>query len=187
MYKLCKTEQAAKRQRQLENGLLNAMLHTRYEDISISELCDDLQIPRKSFYRYFSSKDGALFALIDHTIMDFQSTADDTSFRGSNALGDLEQYFIFWDNHRDFLKALQRSQLSGLLVERSTNIAMQERMMPRYLLALEPSAQRMALCFAVCGLYSMVLAWQEGGFRESALEMSQLATSLLTRPLVPGF
>ena len=72
MYKLCKTEQSAARQRQLEQGLLQAMQTQRYEDISISDLCDRMGIPRKSFYRYFSGKEGALAALIDHTLMEFE-------------------------------------------------------------------------------------------------------------------
>ena len=42
MYKLCKTEQSAARQRELEEGLLKAMQNTRYEDISVSDLCDQL-------------------------------------------------------------------------------------------------------------------------------------------------
>ena len=74
MYKLCKTEQSAARQRQLEQGLLQIMQTQQYEDISISDLCDRLGIPRKSFYRYFSSKDGALMALIDHTLMEFEQS-----------------------------------------------------------------------------------------------------------------
>ena len=73
MYKLCKTEQSAQRQRELERGLLNAMSTHQYEEISVSDLCDQMEIPRKSFYRYFSSKDGALHALIDHTLLEFES------------------------------------------------------------------------------------------------------------------
>ena len=72
MYKLCKTERSANRQRQLEEGLLTAMETTRYDDISVSDLCEQMDIPRKSFYRYFDSKDGALQALIDHTLMEFE-------------------------------------------------------------------------------------------------------------------
>ena len=49
MYKLCKTEQSALRQRELEEGLLRAMLREPYESISVSELCDALGVPRKSF------------------------------------------------------------------------------------------------------------------------------------------
>ena len=75
MYKLCKTEQSAQRQRELEQGLLAIMNSTRYEDITVSDMCQKLNIPRKSFYRYFSSKDGALHALIDHTLMEFEFAA----------------------------------------------------------------------------------------------------------------
>ena len=70
MYKLCKTEQSAQRQRQLEEGLLELMRLRPYDEISVVDLCEYLQIPRKSFYRYFSNKDGALFALLDHTLME---------------------------------------------------------------------------------------------------------------------
>ena len=36
MYKLCKTEQSAHRQRQLEQGLLRMMLKCQFEEISVS-------------------------------------------------------------------------------------------------------------------------------------------------------
>ena len=71
MYKRCVTEQSAKRQRELEQGLLEVMAVRRFEDISITDLCLSLDIPRKAFCRYFSSREGALCALIDHTLMDF--------------------------------------------------------------------------------------------------------------------
>lgn len=73
MYKLCKTEQSSSRQRELEAGLLAAMASHQYEEISVSDLCDHLGVPRKSFYRYFSSKDGALQALLDHTLMEYET------------------------------------------------------------------------------------------------------------------
>ena len=73
MYKMCKSEQSAQRQRELEQGLLKAMGTCHYDEISVSDLCDQMGIPRKSFYRYFSGKDGALHALIDHTLMELES------------------------------------------------------------------------------------------------------------------
>ena len=51
MYKICQTEQSSKRQRSIEKGLLELMLKKQYEDISISDLCSHLQIPRQTFYR----------------------------------------------------------------------------------------------------------------------------------------
>lgn len=185
MYKLCKTEQSAARQRQLEQGLLQAMLTQRYEDISVSDLCDQLGIPRKSFYRYFTGKDGALVALLDHTLMEFEQSAAAEAKKKGSAIGDLERYFEFWYQHRQLLDALERSRLSGMLVERATAHAQNEGLMPKYLLTLEPAVQSMALTFAVCGLLSVVTQWHHGGFRESPEEMAKVAAMMLVKPLIP--
>lgn len=186
MYKLCKTEQSAARQRQLEQGLLQAMQTQQYEDISISDLCDRLGVPRKSFYRYFSSKDGALAALLDHTLMEFeQSSQASSKVKPGTAAGDLERYFCFWHERKELLDALERSRLSGMLVERSTSHAIHERLMPRYLKRMSKEVQSMALTFCVCGLLSMVIQWHHGGYRESPADMAQIATMMLTRPLIP--
>lgn len=180
MYKLCKSEQSAARQKWLEQGLLQAMGEKPYEEISISDLCDQMGIPRKSFYRYFSNKDGALFALLDHTLMEFTQT--DSSNR---ALGDLERFFAFWYENRLLLDALIRNRLSGLLVERATAHAFRERMMPAYLLKQDEKSQQMALTFAICGLLSMVMQWHQDGYGDTPAHMAKLAAMMLTKPLVP--
>lgn len=186
MYKLCKTEQSAARQRQLEQGLLQAMRTQQYDEISISDLCDRLGIPRKSFYRYFSSKDGALAALLDHTLMEFeQSSVWGGKSAGGTAIGDLERYFVYWYERRDLLDALERSRLSGMLVERSTSHALHERLMPRYLKRMPAEIQSLALTFAVCGLLAMVIQWHHTGYKQTPAMMAKVATMMLTRPLVP--
>ena len=120
MYKLCKSEQSAARQRQLELGLLEMMGQKRYDDITVSELCDFLQIPRKSFYRYFSSKDGALHALIDHTMMNYEGfNAVYTPGDRRTPERELQQFFLFWVEHKPLLDALAKSGMSGILVERA--------------------------------------------------------------------
>lgn len=185
MYKLCKTEQSAARQRQLEQGLLQAMYTQQYEDISISDLCDRLGVPRKSFYRYFSNKDGALFALLDHTLMEFIQSPSNPIANKTGAIHDLERFFVFWHERRRLLTALQRSRLSGLLLERATYYAQHERLMPSYLLYVDENIQQRAMTFAVCGLLSMVLAWHTDHYRETPEEMAKIATEMLTQPLVP--
>ena len=57
VYKICHTEESSRRQRELELVLLEAMLRQPYERITLTELCQKAQIPRKTFYRYFPTKD----------------------------------------------------------------------------------------------------------------------------------
>ena len=185
VYKLCKTEQSAKRQRELEQGLLTAMLTHQYEEISVSDLCDQMNIPRKSFYRYFSSKDGALFALLDHTLMEFYDTGSIEGLRGGTPVGDLERLFSFWKSHNKLIDALLRSNLSGILVERAVSLAKQEKLMPGYVKAWEDTLQDVAMSFAVCGLMSMVLQWHNEGYKIPTEKMAQAAVTMLSRPLIP--
>ncbi|MBQ8769340.1 MAG: TetR/AcrR family transcriptional regulator [Oscillospiraceae bacterium] len=184
MYKICQTEQSYKRQRELEKGLLQMMLSKNYEEISISDLCEFMQIPRKSFYRYFSSKDGALYALIDHTLADFfQMPVPDKKSRGS-AIGDLDLYFAFWYENKTFLDALQDSSLSGILVERATNFSLKEGLLPRKFKGFRPEIQSLVMAFSICGLMSMVLQWHRQGFQISPADMTNLAINMLTTPLL---
>jgi len=182
MYKLCKTAQSAARQRQLEQGLLEAMLEKSYEDITISQLCDRMQISRKAFYRYFTSKDGALFALLDHTMLQFYM--DGFRGAGGSALGDLKQFFLFWYAHRDLLEALERNHLSGMMFERAVILAQQEKLMPRQMLSWSEDLQGVAMSFAVSGLMSMAFQWHRQQYRISPEEITRVAVSMLTKPLV---
>lgn len=185
MYKMCKTEQSAKRQRDLEEGLLQAMGSCHYEQISVSDLCDQCGIPRKAFYRYFSGKDGALYALIDHTLLQyegFQMAEAGAEVRSYQS--DLERFFRFWLHQKPLLDALKRSNISGVLVTRSIEHALSDVGMPiRFLPQQDRAARRHAIMFGVCGLMSMVLDWHESGYDLSPREMSVIAAKLMTEPL----
>lgn len=185
MYKFCKTEQSFQRQRELEQGLLAMMTHQRFEEISVSDLCDRMGIPRKSFYRYFSSKDGALQALLDHTLMEFYDTGTLEGLRGGTPIGDLERFFLFWKNHKRLLDAILRSNLGGMLVERAVSLAKREELMPGYVREWEDMMKDVALSFVVCGLMSMVLQWHAEGYRIPTEQMAKAAVSMLSRPLIP--
>ena len=187
MYKLCKTEQSAARQKALEEGLLKFMLQRHFEEISVSDLCDSMQIPRKSFYRYFSSKDGALHALIDHTLMGFESfTLPYRRNKNRTLLGELEVFFQFWVQHKPLLDALARSSMSGVLIERAITHALSETVMPKRFLPRDTmDMQKQITMFGVCGLMSMVLTWHHGGYDRSSQEMARVATRLLSQPLFP--
>ena len=185
MYKMCKTEQSAQRQRELERGLMTVMLTRHYEEIAVSDLCDQMDIPRKSFYRYFSSKDGALHALIDHTLLEFEGYAlPDRINEKRTSQRDLERFFKFWQEHRALLDALQRSGMTGILIQRCLHHALEGDGIPsRFLPHSEKITREYATLFGICGLMSLVTQWHQGGFVQSPWQMAQITAKLLTQPL----
>jgi len=182
MYKNCVTEQSARRQRQFEAGLLTALATRNYEDITISDLCDSLGVPRKSFYRYFSGKEGILYALIDHTLTDYSGEVFADEEKATKDT--LERFFAFWLGHRLLLDALERNNLIGILVQRSIARAMGEEIMSDQLLRLRPTLSRdYIIIFMVSGLMTLVVQWHKQGYCDSPRQMAELAANLLTKPL----
>ena len=186
MYKMCKTEQSAARQRELEQGLLHAMATRHYEEISVSDLCEQIGIPRKSFYRYFSGKDGALHALIDHTLLDYETfNIPVRPGEKHSYYSDLERFFCFWLQQKPLLDVLERSNLSGERVLRCIRHALDDAMRPSRLLQQEELfARQQATSFSTCGLMSMVLDWHHSGYEKTPRQMANIAVQLLTKPLI---
>jgi len=183
MYKRCVTEQSAKRQRELENGLMAAMLAHPYEEITVSDLCDSMNIPRKSFYRYFSSKEGALYALIDHTMTDFAGEFFSIEF--SDTLNTLERLFSFWKGQSKLLDVLAVNNLSGLLYHRGVIRATEDNLVAKQLFRHRESyAKEYVTTFLISGLISMIIQWHSKGFKESPRQLANIAAHMLTMNII---
>ena len=184
MYKLCKTEQSLRRQMKLENGLLQIMLRQPYEEISISELCTQLDVPRKTFYRYFSSKEGCLQALIDHRLMGYSRQGEENQHFLINGFSlDLKWFFTFWQTQADLLCALSRNRLGGILVERAIFHSQEARIFSDGMHDAE--YVKHITSFVVCGIMSIVLQWYQDGFCQSPAEMAKMTREMLLNPLIP--
>ena len=186
MYKLCKSEQSATRQRELEQQLLAMMNMFRYEEITVSDFCIHAGIPRKAFYRYFSSKEGALHALIDHTLVQLEGFSaamqpDQEIIR----LNELAWFFRFWQDQKVLLDALERNGLGKVLVERTIEHAMENVVISnRYGSKDMANAREFGLTFAVSGFMTMVLKWHRTGYSLRPEQMAELTLELLTNPLI---
>ncbi len=185
MYKQCRTEQSAARQRILEQGLLEAMSQRHYDTISVSDLCAQMGIPRKSFYRYFSSKEGALHALLDHALLDFESTSvAGFSMEEGVVYQNMVRMFQYWRSQEKLLNALAKSGLSGMLAQRAIEHTVSEiGPMTSGLSGDERLYHVHAASFVACGLFSMVVQWHHSGYPQSPEQMARIAVRLVSRPL----
>ena len=182
MYKVCKTEESAMRQQMLEEHLLNALLAKPYEKITISALCQEAGIPRKAFYRYFSTLHDALLALIDHRLAGCTTQMlegwDGTDRISADAL---ECYFDYWKRQKPLLDALSANHLWPLLIERATVFLNRHHTAED-----QPAPGEFALdlpeYFASCGLIFTVLRWYVHGYPGSSRNMAERVAKLLTEP-----
>ena len=179
MYKYCTTEESAQRQRQLEQCLLALMLTENYPSITISQICDRAGISRKSFYRYFTSKEGCLYALLDHAIFDGAAFYLPDRPVSVSTHQIYKRFFIYWKDNAPLLDALARHSMGQLLTERMLNHTVQEEQEYRYLFGslAQESAERSI--FYICGIVGLILTWHKNGFSRSASQMADILSDMI--------
>lgn len=179
MYKQCATEESAQRQRQLEQCLQELMCFTDYQQITISDICDRAGISRKSFYRYFSSKEGCLHALIDHAIFDGASFYLPDHKDSSSARLIYERFFRFWKEQDSLLDALAHNGLSVQLAERMILYITQDESAFIGFVKEHVDYPREHSLFLIGGIMTLVLDWHQSGYQKSILQMSKILAELI--------
>ena len=179
MAKVCTNERTTARQRWIENGLLELMQERKFEDIAVTDLCQHLELPRRSFYRYFRDLEDVLDSLMNRT---FQEMAISEA---SLTMQDLEENYRFWLRQKPLLSALARNGMYGKIVEYTIQYAGEESIQT-YLsqkdLAMELSRE---IClFVITGSASLLISWYAEGFQRTPEQMAQIAYRMLYEPLL---
>ena len=145
-------------------------------------------MPRKAFYRYFENKEGALYALIDHTLIEFQGFGAAYTRKENRSLQrDLEQFYIFWLHRKKLLDALEHSNMLGVLLNVSIKYALSGSINPQKFLPEDNDwMRRQVFQFAICGLMTSMFEWYRSGCKESPREMAKAACRMLSQPLFPA-
>lgn len=188
MHKKCKTERSINRQKQIEGVFLKLLTKSAYEDISVSEICETANVPRKSFYRYFDCKEGVLNSLIEHVLQNYPYFYNDNKPSTRTVINELKCYFEFWlkEPQATLIKVLSKqNMLSKLLfysLQFPTNVMDLDKFFPNE----TPWYRTQILSFAVTGLMTLMFRWHENGAKESTLEMAQVACRILEKPLFPN-
>lgn len=181
MAKTCVTEQSARRQRWIENGLLEMMLTEKFEKISVTDLCAHLNLSRRSFYRYFSDLEDVLDSLLNHTFQDMVLPAHPMDIR------EFEKSYEFWISRRQLLDALSRSGLTDKLYEYTMRYT-DPRTIGKYMVPddLGMDILNETSLFVTSGFVSMIIAWHADGFRKTPEQMARIACRMLFVPILQG-
>lgn len=179
MTKICTNEKAAARQRWIENGLMELMQNRRFEDITATDLCRYLELPRRSFYRYFDNMEDVLDCLMNHTFQDM--VIADTGI----TVAELEKYYEFWLRCKSLLNALARSGMYSKIPEYAMRYANEETL-KKHLRVNAPGEDlsRETNVFLISGLASLMITWHAEGFQKTPRQMACIAYRMLSEPLL---
>lgn len=185
MYKNCQTLQSAQRQRLFIERFAALLRVQPYDSITVQQLCQEAEVPRKAFYRYFDSKEDLFDALADQLMLDMIHLSRQPEPPGAPRW-DLVQAFSFLLHDRALLEGIAASGRLPRLAQRLMLFAQREdNALEGLAFAQEPGSgeQQLARQFFLGGLCGLVENWADRGFQETPAQMARLTCQLLTGPL----
>ena len=185
MYKICKTERSIKRQIEVETALYELLKKKDYEDITVTELCISVNMPRKAFYRYFDEKSDVLNSLLDRTMLRYGSLFNNDKRHSYKK--ELESFFKFWYENRELLEILDKNHLINNLFESISRFPIFDIInVSKYLPDDNDIYKAKIFEFIIFGLLFEMINWYREGFKTDISDMVDFSSRLLTAPLIPN-
>lgn len=112
MYKKVTNPIAMQSQKHICETMLKLLSKMPFDDITITLLCQEAHLVRRTFYRNFETKEDVLICMLDYHLLEY------IQIFNSN-VNSMEQFathfFHFWQEKYDYLKILQENALFYLL------------------------------------------------------------------------
>ena len=187
MEKLPQTQTALKRREQLQDALLELMRTRGYAQTTVTDICREADIPRRTFYHYFDSKESVLRAVVESMLnecfLDVMLEFD----RGYDAMRDgLVRNFRYWQGEaREKLDLLLDNGLSGEMMQCALRWLESEHLgLPRRPGVTEKELELITMV-GTSGFFTLLMYWRRNDYRETPEEMADFAMQVLSEPLFP--
>lgn len=181
MTKPCTTDFAQNRRTHLEKSLLTLLNTRQYQDISVKDICMEADIPRRTFYHYFESKEDVLNSIIQDLMEHcFLEVMFELRLGIDNMKASFVRIFRFWDgDNRTKLDALIRNGLESRLMTWSHQFIRAEQFGFLANSTLDPKLVEIGLMVGVTDFFSLLFYWSRNGYQESAEKMAEYALWVL--------
>lgn len=183
MYKNCKTDLSAQRQKNIALCFLEMVKETSLEEISITELCQRAGVPRNSFYRYFANKEAilkylleyALHQMLEKVVQTYHASKErEILFHLTNWLHLYKEQEQVWELFDDNLHGI----LIGEVIAHYGNV-------------LDPvnkldfrNQQTKGIIFYVYGMMGILDVWRHFGYEQSEEEVALQLYNIIRHPII---
>ncbi len=176
---------AYRRQRQIEDCLYENLLHRPYTSVSVSDLCHQLGLSRKSFYNYYPDKDTCFQAIIRRKIQAcmLQLTSATPDRQGKRDA--IAAFLSFCREEKPFFDIIVRNSLMLALMDQAIRYLRDEDRMMLELLNTDllKNDPYVLSCYVTVNV-TFVLQWYLENYATPLEEMVKKYQRLLHEPLV---
>ena len=183
MYKNCKTDISAQRQKHIAQCLLNMIAKENYEDITITELCQRAGVPRNTFYRYFANKEAVLRYLLEDSLREVLLKVVQTyhTSQEREMIYHIANWLRFY-KEQERVWALFDDKLHGILIG---------QVVAHYGSLLDPinkldfrNQQTKGIIFYAYGMQGILDVWRHFGYEQSEEEVAVQLYNIIRNPIM---
>jgi len=175
MYMKSENSQALQSQQMITDALLILMKAYPYKDITITQICQEAQVVRQTFYRNFEFKIDVLEFYLDNM---FQKYTLDHFDSEVDAYQQLKSFFDYMIPYKDFLLLIEKNDLLFLL-NKTISIAINTAKFSDGQKIMEtiqnPKLVTYVIGFIASSICSILSLWIKNNFEESSEILANLA------------
>ena len=185
MDKLPHTQTARKRRVLLEETLLVLMQRKGYAQTTVTDLCREAGIPRRTFYHYFDCKEDVLHAVVEHMLIECNLEVMLDINSGLEALQEsMVRNFQYWMGPARWkMDLLLDNGLSGDMTRCALHWLETHHMSIIRRPGLTSKETEIAAMVGISGFFTLLIYWRKNDYRETPEEMADFASWILAKPL----
>ena len=176
---------AYRRQKQIADCLYDNLLLRPYPSVSISDLCHQLGISRKSFYNYFPDKDSCFRSIISRTLHAciLHLTSDVSEQASQEDI--IAAYLSFWRQEKNLMDIIVRNNLVNLLMDQCIHfLQVENQILLPFLDTPQLKADDFVLACFVSSQVTLILQWYLRDFETPLEDMVRTYKRLIYHPLL---
>ena len=183
MYKNCKTDISAQRQKHIAQCLLDMIAKESYEDVTITDLCQQAGVPRNTFYRYFANKEAVLRYLLEDSLREVLLKVVQTyhTSQEREMIYHIANWLRFY-KEQERVWALFDDKLHGILIG---------QVVAHYGSLLDPinkldfrNQQTKGIIFYAYGMQGILDVWRHFGYEQSEEEVAVQLYNIVRNPIM---
>ena len=161
----------------IADALFSLMNRKLFQKISITEICEEAAIGRKTFYRNFDTKEDVIHFHLNGLCEQYEKEIQGLTIREL-----LYHHFVFLRQHSDIFVVLYHNDLHQMAARRFAELIPQT--MPQW--SEDPVQQEYYSAYLISGIEAIQRIWVKRGFQENTDEVVAYVQRLQAGIQLPG-
>ncbi len=159
-------------------ALLMLMENDDFHAITITQIAQEAEIARRTFYLNFDSKEDVIRTYIRILMTEFHENVKANGIRDYET--GVRSYFAFWKQHEKFLMLIKKAGLYRLLLNEYENTLMDldHTDIPKDMQPSNPVSKRYAAVMIAASIWRMLVEWIERGMKDEIDDIASMFAQL---------